>query len=78
MLFRRKLQEEKPTTVIEEVDFGERRDVRMDRRKFGPPSTFPLIDSENKHVPQDRRSRPERRLNNIIVRETNINLNAKY
>jgi len=79
MLFKRKIQDERPSSsTIEVAEIGDRRDEANDRRTFRPASKFPLIDSENKHVLQDRRSRPERRLNNIVVRETRINLSAKY
>ena len=50
-------------------ELGERRGEREDRRAFGPPSRFPLIDCAGKFIKLDRRSTPERRIANIKVKE---------
>jgi len=47
----------------------ERRDLDDDRRVFGPATNFPFMDADKTIIQKDRRSRPERRVNNIIVEE---------
>ena len=50
-----------------------RRGEREDRRVFGPPISFPFVDSHGSIVKVDRRSMPDRRLSNIQVREDHLN-----
>lgn len=84
MLFKRKKRVELVKTNPEEglnsqdkkdID---RRDIRKDRRSFGPATNFPFIDAKKKLIQQDRRSRPERRINNIEVVETSIKFDDGY
>lgn len=72
MIFKRKKPVEKITPKIVGVYESNRRDAERDRRTFGPPTEFPFVDSEKKIIQQDRRSRPERRINNIVVKETSF------
>jgi|GEM_PF-2788096 len=77
-LFKRKKEEMQAVKIDEASAYqADRRGVRYDRRNFGPPSEFPLVDSDKKMIQQDRRSRPERRLSNIVVTESKIKLNSK-
>ncbi len=48
-----------------------------DRRDFGPPAKFPLVDSDGNVVLKDRRVRPDRRITNIQVTENYIKTNKK-
>ena len=80
MLFKRKKRVELVKTNLEEdldsldTKDTDRRELAKDRRSFGPATNFPFIDSiwRKKIIQQDRRSRPERRINNIVVTETSI------
>ena len=78
MLFKRKKQVEKQEPVIDSAYQADRRDIERDRRSFGPPTNFPVIDSAKNIIQKDRRSRPERRINNIVVTETNIKLDVEF
>lgn len=44
-----------------------------DRRGMAPPPLFPFFDSEDTLVRQDRRHTPDRRVNNIVVEDPNLN-----
>ncbi len=77
MLFKRKKQVEIQTSEIEDPYHPDRRVLDKDRRSFGPATKFPFVDAQEKIIQQDRRSRPERRINNIVVVESNINFNVK-
>ncbi|MFK7814906.1 MAG: hypothetical protein AB8B92_01080 [Gammaproteobacteria bacterium] len=72
MLFKRKKQTVTPTPKIEDPYHSNRRILDIDRRSFGPATIFPYINSQKKIIQQDRRSRPERRINNIVVVESSI------
>lgn len=78
MLFNRKKPAEKPALKFKGTYKADRRDVARDRRTFGPPTNFPVIDSAKNIIQQDRRSRPERRINNIVVTETTISLDTTF
>jgi len=45
-----------------------------DRRHWRSSARFPLTDSENQLVTEDRRRRPDRRLNNLQVEERQLQL----
>ena len=45
-----------------------------DRRSFGIPTKFPIRDSSDKLVLNDRRSMPDRRIANIQVKEEQLHL----
>lgn len=72
MLFKRKKQLEKSKPIIKGTYQSDRRILDKDRRSFGPATIFPFINSQKKIIQQDRRSRPERRINNIVVVESSI------
>ena len=55
-----------------------RRISTEDRREFGPAANFPLVDSDGKTVKQDRRTRPDRRINSIVVQENHIRINKNF
>lgn len=84
MLFKRKkrvgLVKTNPEEGLDSQDTkdADRRDVTKDRRSFGPATDFPFIDAKKKLIQKDRRSRPERRINNIVVVETSINLDDGF
>jgi len=54
-----------------------RRGERGDRRVFGPPTKFPILDRLGKLIKMDRRSIPDRRIANIKVREDHISFDSK-
>ncbi len=50
----------------------DRRSEKVDRRSFGPPTKFPFIDTKGKVIKVDRRAVPDRRINNIEVKEDHL------
>lgn len=56
---------------------SDRRGMREDRRNFGPPSRFPLLDRVGKLIKMDRRTIPDRRIANIEVKEDYLAFDAK-
>ena len=56
------------------LDFRE----RGDRRSFGPATQFPFLDSNDKLVVNDRRSKPDRRIANIQVKGHFLHINRNY
>lgn len=78
MIFKRKKPVDKVTPKFVGVYESNRRDAERDRRTFGLPTEFPFVDSEKKIIQQDRRSRPERRINNIVVKETSFKVASNF
>lgn len=60
---------EKDKDVAPSPENYNRRGEREDRRSFGPPTSFPFIDSFGRIVKVDRRATPDRRISNIQVKE---------
>ncbi len=54
-----------------------RRGEREDRRVFGPPTKFPILDRLGKLIKMDRRSIPDRRIANIKVTEDHLSFDSK-
>jgi len=54
-----------------------RRGEREDRRAFGPPSKFPLLDRIGRLIKRDRRCLPDRRISNIEVKEDYLTFDVK-
>ena len=63
-------------TVLVKPTKSDRRKV-TDRRSFGPPAHFPLVDSDGKMVNKDRRIMPDRRISSIQVSEHHLHFNKQ-
>jgi len=59
------------------VHLSNRRGEREDRRVFGPPNKFPLLDRIGRLIKLDRRSIPDRRIANIEVKEDHLTFDVK-
>ena len=71
-MFFKSFKRNKPKkTVVAEAALSERRKL-PDRRSFGPPAHFPLVDSNGKMVANDRRTIPDRRISSIQVSEHHL------
>ena len=76
-MFFKSFKKSKPIkTVIVEPAESDRRKVE-DRRSFGPPVEFPLVDSDGKLVKKDRRIMPDRRISSIQVSEHHLHFNKQ-
>ena len=63
------------TAVVEPTKSDRRK--AADRRSFGPPAHFPLVDSDRKLVKKDRRIMPDRRISSIQVSEHHLHFNKQ-
>ena len=64
-------------SFAEKAHLTNRRGEREDRRVFGPPSKFPLLDRIGRLIKLDRRSIPDRRISNIEVKEDHLTFDVK-
>ena len=72
VMFFKSFKRSKPkNTVVVETTQSDRR-KNPDRRSFGPPAHFPLVDCNGKMVSNDRRTIPDRRISSIQVSEHHL------
>ncbi len=67
----------KKLTKGNHMPLANRRGECEDRRVFGPPNKFPLLDRIGRLIKMDRRSIPDRRIANIKVKEDHLTFDSK-
>jgi len=73
----KKLRKAGHNSLTEREHVTNRRGEREDRRVFGPPTKFPILDRLGKLIKMDRRSMPDRRIANIKVKEDHVTFDSK-
>lgn len=73
----KKLNKNSDKPLLVKAHLTNRRGEREDRRVFGQPAKFPLLDRIGKLIKLDRRSMPDRRISNIEVKEDHLTFDLK-